>query len=117
LQDCNLISDFSNYLVSDSFSSEKQKPTYPKIVQCDTSQHRKKMKCKTSPLYKQTSYLNSELQITRIRTCRQFPNKLTSLVFHLQVAEDEMSGACSRNGGRRGTLRDYWWESQRERDH
>jgi hypothetical protein len=28
-----------------------------------------------------------------------------------------MGGPCSTNGGRRGTLIDYWWESQMERDH
>jgi hypothetical protein len=27
-----------------------------------------------------------------------------------------MGGPCSTNEGRRGTLIDYWWESQ-ERDH
>jgi hypothetical protein len=26
-----------------------------------------------------------------------------------------MGGPCSTNGG--GTLLDYWWESQRKRDH
>jgi hypothetical protein len=28
-----------------------------------------------------------------------------------------MGGPCSTNGVRIGTLIDYWWESQRERDH
>jgi hypothetical protein len=28
-----------------------------------------------------------------------------------------MCGTCSTNGGRRGMLIGYWWESQKEREH
>jgi hypothetical protein len=34
------------------------------------------------------------------------------------VEEDEIGGPCSTNGGEEErTLIDYWWESQREREH
>jgi hypothetical protein len=41
---------------------------------------------------------------------------LHQVIINNQVEEDEMGGPCSTNGGRRRTLIDYWWESQRERD-
>jgi hypothetical protein len=28
-----------------------------------------------------------------------------------------MGGPCSRNGGEEERFVDYWWESQKERDH
>jgi hypothetical protein len=31
--------------------------------------------------------------------------------------EDEMGRACSTNGGREGIYAEYWWESQKEREH
>jgi hypothetical protein len=34
-----------------------------------------------------------------------------------QVEEDEKGVAMWHEWGRRGTLIDYWWESQKERDH
>jgi hypothetical protein len=37
-------------------------------------------------------------------------------MLEVYIAEDEMAGYVARMG-RRGTLIDYWWESQRERDH
>jgi hypothetical protein len=34
-----------------------------------------------------------------------------------QVKEDDMGGACSTNGGRRGMHIGYWWESQQDKYH